>query len=125
MSTRTETQRQRQDGFSLIELSVALAVMAVAVLALMQLASQSTRTAAHLQRQALAQLVAANLAVSSRLPDAAGLPLQGEQELGGLRWHWQRLPGAALGQDSRHLRIEVQSSDGQGHATLDSWMPAR
>jgi len=51
-------------GFSLIELLVALAVFALAVLALLNLAGESTRTAVLLEERVLAGVVAENRAWS-------------------------------------------------------------
>lgn len=50
-------------GFTLIEMLVALAVFSLAALALMRLQGVTLRTAADLDRRAIAQIAARNLAV--------------------------------------------------------------
>ncbi|MCE7033203.1 type II secretion system minor pseudopilin GspI [Lysobacter sp. GX 14042] len=81
----------RAAGFTLLELLVALAVFALLVLALLHLAGQATRTAALLEEQWLADVVAGNLAVAATLAPAADLRAgDGSTALAGREWAWQR-----------------------------------
>lgn len=82
---------RRAAGFTLLELLVALAVFALLVLALLHLAGQATRTAALLEEQWLAGVVAGNLAVAAALEPVDGLRAdEGNTALGGREWAWER-----------------------------------
>lgn len=113
----------RQSGFSLLELSVALAVLALAVVALLHLGSQSTRSAQASERHALALMLAQNLAVSASLDNQHAD--SGQTELGPYHWQWQRetVPASLPGLQGWQWRISAE--DGQQVAELTSWQVAR
>ncbi|NIK40155.1 general secretion pathway protein I [Xanthomonas arboricola] len=95
-------------GFSLLELMVALAIFGMAVVGLLNVSGESTRTAVVLEERALAAVVAENQAIDAMLaPTAAALvPANGQETLGGRSWDWQRqsMPAGAAG----IVRIQVQ-----------------
>ncbi|MBV6777501.1 type II secretion system minor pseudopilin GspI [Xanthomonas euvesicatoria] len=95
-------------GFSLLELMVALAIFGMAVVGLLNLSGESTRTAVVLEERALAAVVAENQAIEATLAPAPAIraPANGQVMLGGRSWEWQRqsLPAGAAGL----LRIEVR-----------------
>lgn len=93
-------------GFTLIELLVALAVFALMVLALLNLAGESVRTAVALEERALAEVVADNQAVEAALLPAGQLggPADGVESTGDRRWRWVRNVRAEDGL----LRVEIQ-----------------
>ncbi|MBB3824721.1 type II secretion system minor pseudopilin GspI [Xanthomonas arboricola] len=95
-------------GFSLLELMVALAIFGMAVVGLLNLSGESTRTAVVLEERALAAVVAENQAIEAMLVPAAAVraPANGQAVLGDRRWEWQRqsMPAGAAGL----LRIEVR-----------------
>ncbi|PPV08875.1 type II secretion system protein I [Xanthomonas bromi] len=95
-------------GFSLLELMVALAIFGMAVVGLLNLSGESTRTAVVLAERALATVVAENQAIEATLAPASAVraPANGQVELGGRSWEWQRqsMPAGAAGL----LRIEVR-----------------
>ncbi|MEE5089640.1 type II secretion system minor pseudopilin GspI [Xanthomonas euvesicatoria] len=95
-------------GFSLLELIVALAIFGMAVVGLLNLSGESTRTAVVLEERALAAVVAENQAIEATLAPAPAIraPANGQVMLGGCSWEWQRqsLPAGATGL----LRIEVR-----------------
>ena len=109
------TEGGRAGGFSLIEMLVALAVFALAVLGLLNLAGESTRTAVAIEETVLAAVVADNVAVDAATLDVRALAdaAAGREEAGGRTWRWTRTSAPTA--DPALLRVEVQvrSADGQ------------
>ena len=113
--------RRSEQGFTLIEMLVALAVFSLAALALLRLGGASATNAARLQDQALAQIVARNLAAEV-LTDPAPPPfgtLSGEAINGGRRWLWTRTTGRSPEPRIQQIEIRVVGeAGGPGRATL-------
>lgn len=96
-----------QQGFTLLEMLVALAVFSLAALALVRLQGVTLRTAADLDGKALGQIVARNLMVEVRTdphPPALG-EAQGDVENGGRHWHWTRTVRET--DDRRLVQVDV------------------
>lgn len=97
-------------GFTLIEMLVALGVFSLAALAMLNLMGQNLRTAAILEESALASIVAENRAVeiqASLAPPEPGI-VNGEEEMGGRRWQWQRTTLATDRPDIVRVDIAVR-----------------
>ena len=79
-------------GFSLIELLVALAVFSLVALALLNLAGENTRTAVVIEERVLAGVVADNRAVEAMLATSSQLAAQsaGSESAGDRDWRWTR-----------------------------------
>ena len=109
------------NGFTLIEMLVALAIFSLAALALLRLGGATATNSARLQEQALAQIVARNVAVET-LTDPEPPPfgsLTGEAANAGRRWIWTRTTGRSP--EARIQQIEIRVTDaggGPGRATL-------
>lgn len=104
----------RETGFTLIEMLVALAVFSLAALALMRLEGATLSSTADLDEKLVAQIVARNVAVETLTdPTAPALgKTSGEEVNGGRRWRWQRQttrPG-----DQRVVRIDIAVLDTAG-----------
>ncbi|HVT33058.1 MAG TPA: type II secretion system minor pseudopilin GspI [Rhodanobacteraceae bacterium] len=101
-------------GFTLIEVLVALAVVALALLGLTRVAALQAADADALRQRTLAGWVAANVLAETRL--AAGFPATGRSdgrvELGARRWRWTRDVGATPDPQIRRVDITVSSDDG-------------
>ncbi|MEN1939656.1 type II secretion system minor pseudopilin GspI [Luteimonas sp. MJ246] len=97
-------------GFSLIEMLVALAVFALAVLGLLNLAGESTRTAVAIEERVLAAVVADNVAVEAAALDVRALAdeARGSEEAGGRDWRWTRSTGPTA--DPSLLRVDIRVS---------------
>jgi len=110
----------RESGFTLIEMLVALAVFSLAALALLRLEGATVSTTALLREQALAQVVARNLAVEALTdprPPAFGT-IRGEAVNAGRKWRWLRTVGRSPEPRIQQIRIEVRSDRGPEAANL-------
>ena len=77
-------------GFTLLEVLVALLLLALALVAMVRLAGMDSRAQAQLRDGTLAQWVAANAVAETRLrmPFPAVGRSSGEVRMGGQRWRW-------------------------------------
>jgi general secretion pathway protein I len=109
----------RDQGFTLIEMLVALAVFSLAALALVKLDSSTIRTSSSIEEHLIARITLNNLAVEA-LTDPGPAPLgssKGEVVNAGRRWLWTRQvsrgdAGTGL------MRIDLALSNGQGQALV-------
>ena len=83
------TRRARPGGFTLIEVMVALAILAVAFSAGYRALGQSTNNADLLKRRALAQWVAQNQLAMMQLNPVSAVSGIGEQRQAGIDFVWQ------------------------------------
>jgi general secretion pathway protein I len=107
-------ERRSADGFTLIEMMVALAVFALAALALIRLEGATIRGASMLDATLTGQMVARNVAieaVTDAKPPVRGAA-SGVAENGGKAWRWTRIVTPTG--DPRVLRIDVAVVDDAG-----------
>jgi general secretion pathway protein I len=112
--------RQGEHGFTLIEMLVALAIFSLAALALLRLETATVATTARLQDQALAQMVARNLAVETMtdpVPPAYG-DTRGRVVNAGRRWSWIRRTARTPEPRIQQILIQVAREGGQEAASL-------
>lgn len=98
---------RRASGFTLLELLVALAVFALVVLALLNLAGEGTRTTVIVEERVLAGIVAGNRAVESAIEPVEALAAEaaGLERLGERDWRWTRTVGGTA--DESVVRIDI------------------
>lgn len=112
--------RSAEHGFTLIEMMVALIVFSLAAMALIRLEGASFRTAGQVDRSALANIVARNVAVealtSAQLPPKGAS--EGIEENGGRQWSWTRQTSALGDGDALSIDISVADDSGQTAARL-------
>ena len=120
MTGRSVSAPDRERGFTLIEMLVALAIFSLAALALLRLEGATVATTARLQDQALAQTVARNLAVEVLTdPVAPAFGSDAGREVnGGRSWNWTRTVGRSPEPRIQQIRIEVRSEAGPEQAAL-------
>jgi general secretion pathway protein I len=111
---------ERESGFTLIEMLVALAIFSLAALALLRLEGATVSNTALLQEQAVAQLVARNIAVETITDPVAPSygATGGETSNGGRRWRWVRNTGRSPEPRIQMIHIAVLTDSGREAARL-------
>jgi general secretion pathway protein I len=102
--------RPAEEGFTLLEMMVALAVFSLGVLALVNLAGENVRTGGLLESRAFAGVVADNRAVeavTARPAPALG-ETRGGEEAAGRAWSWSRKVSATQGGEVLRIDIAVR-----------------
>jgi general secretion pathway protein I len=120
------TRPARQQGFTLLEILIALAVLAIAMGAIISLASNQTLNAAHLRDKTFAHWLALNkiteLQVTDEWPSKG--KKEGDEEMGLLEWHWVRTVTDTP--DNRVRRVEIaiyrDKTDKNPVTTLNSFL---
>jgi len=96
-----------EQGFTLLEMLVALAVLSLAVLALVNLAGENARTEGVVEARTFAAVVAENRAVealTSREPPALG-ETNGTEEEASRIWRWTR--SVSETSEAEILRVDI------------------
>ncbi len=110
----TRPSRSAQQGFTLIEMLVALAIFSLAALALLRLEGATLFSTQRLADTTVAQIVARNLAVgllTDPQPPAFGTD-RGEVTNAGATWRWVRETRRT--DDVRIVRIDLAVTDALG-----------
>ena len=97
-------------GFTLVEVLVALAVLAIALAAIMRTMAQAIDTTAALRERGVALWVAQNrLAVRQMRQDwPAADTIDGETEMGGEKWFWREQVSTTPEPKIRRIEITVR-----------------
>ncbi len=116
MKNRTRTQAHTsacysaEGGFTLMEILVAVAIIAIVLGALVQAAGASAANAGRIRDKAVAQWVGANrlaeLQITGTFPDTGNKT--GEAEMLGQVWHWKSIVQKVEDEDLRRVDIEVR-----------------
>ncbi len=105
---------KRRAGFTLLEVLVALAVLAIAMSAIIRAATQSIETAAVLREQTFASWVALNQ-INQLLLDAKPWPTEGSRtgkaDLAGRGWRWEARFAKTGDPDLRRVEVTVRSAE--------------
>ncbi len=109
---------QRGQGFTLIEVMVALAIVALTVPALLLVLDQQIDGTAHLRDRALAQIVATNRLSELRLSLRRGQgalqgTLSGSEEMADREWFWRAQSTATRMDGFSRLEIQVRVDEGE------------
>lgn len=113
----------RASGFTLVEVMVALAVVAVALPALMFSLHQQIDGTAYLRDKSFARMVASNRLNEIRLIARAKQQLEkgsdsGTAELAGREWQWQTTTTETVVPNFYRIEIEVSEPDAQENEVL-------
>ena len=95
-------------GFTLLEVLIAILLLALSLTALVRLSGLEARATAHLRDTTFAQWVAANAMAEARLRTnlSPGTRSEGETTLGQRRWRWQLDTQAT--EEPSVLRLDAQ-----------------
>jgi general secretion pathway protein I len=107
-------------GFTLVEMLVALAIFSLAALALLRLEGATAANSVRLQDQALAQILARNIAVET-LTDPVAPAFGTESGVAvnaGRQWNWSRMVARSPEPRIQMITVSVRSLTGPEAATL-------
>lgn len=105
------SHRTHARGFTLIEVLVALAVLAIALAAVLRTMGQSIDLAADLRERTLALWVAQERAAALQLANTWPSldTTKGTAEMGGREWEWQQQATSTEVAEMRRVDIEVRA----------------
>ncbi len=106
----------REKGFTLIEVIIALAVIAISMAAAINGVGKNINNASYLREKTLAHWVASNKVAEIQLSDVAldASEKKGEETLANLRWEWTVKIDETDIQNIKRLTVEVRREDGNG-----------
>jgi len=112
MLKRPDHHSRIEFGFTLIEVVIALAIIAIGLAAVVAVAARSGRIDAGLQQRSFAAWVASNRMTRFRLdkhwPDLG--TQDGKVKLADQQWHWKATVKKTQDPDLRRVRIEVATA---------------
>ena len=116
-------RNQRQRGFTLVEVMVALAVVAIALPALLVTLNQHVDATGYLRDKSMAQMVAANKFEELRILSRAGQSLlqgkeSGVSSMAGRQWYWWLESQPTEANNFYRVAIDVAADEEQGATPL-------
>lgn len=113
-------------GFTLLEVVVALLVLAIALGALVGSVTRHTEVSAQLKERTIAHWLAMNLVAEKealKAWPAPGSREEGRTELGGHRWRWELKTEKTPAPSVRRLIVQVRRRDDTVITRLEAWLP--
>ncbi|AWN17307.1 type II secretion system minor pseudopilin GspI [Salinisphaera sp. LB1] len=109
--------KQRAEGFTLIEVLIALAVIAIALVAFVSAGAQNADYATYIHQRTIAQIIARNRLVEYQI--AANWPSTGTRSddvtMAGSPWHWQTTISGTADASVRRADVRVYAVDPDTH----------
>jgi len=107
--------RRRIGGFTLLEVMVAMTILALTMGAVIRAVGGYTANQAYLRDRTLAAWVARNVLVEQQVNDAwpSVGELKGSAEMGGREWRWVGTVSQTDEQDLRRLDVKIRPSDAE------------
>ena len=119
--------RAAEQGFTLIEMLVALAVLSLGLVALLNVTGENVRAAGNIRESVVAGILAENQLVEAML---AGDELEmgdtkGEEDMAGRHWLWERTVSPTSNAAMQRIEVSVRPADagedGRKVATLTAF----
>ena len=110
---------RRVSGFTLLEILIALAVLALALSAIIKASSDFTGSHAHLHARSMANWVARNVMVEFQVAEEwprVG-ERKGDREMGGAEWRWLARISQTDESELRRIDVEVLPAGADDKAT--------
>ena len=109
-----------EHGFTLVEVLIALAILAIAMSALVQGGGQSALTMEHLRNKSVANWVAQNSVTAIQLEKKWPLDRKqsGVEEMAGVRWRWQAESNDTFDEDIKKLQVTVRMDESDSKTNL-------
>lgn len=106
-------RRHRGAGFTLLEVLVALAIIAIALTALIKGLAMNAANTAYLRDRTFTQWVAMNVVAEERLKNDASASKQasGSERLGGHEWFWRYRLADTLDAGIKRMEVEVRAEE--------------
>ncbi len=113
---RSVIKRRHADGFTLLEILVALAILATALGAMIKGGGESAIGIAHLRNKSYAHWVAQNQITEKQLQQRwlTERRIKGEDEMAGERWPWRINISKTFDEDVQRLDVDVWLHDDNG-----------
>lgn len=109
---------RRTDGFTLIEVLVALAIVAVGMAAVMRTLTSSADTVFYMRDKTFAQWVAlnqiVNLRITGQVPGVGNS--EGDTDYAGRKWHWRQEVTALDIPGAERIDVRVRPAEVKGDA---------
>lgn len=106
----------RTAGFTLLEVLVALAIVAIALSALIKAGTENTANAAYLREKTFAHWVALNTITEMQVRNAWPAPgkVEGTAVMADREWDWVAAVETTVDTTVRRMTVEVRPKDGRG-----------
>jgi len=112
---RRVTTRNTQKGFTLIEVMVALAIIAISLGALLSTSGTQANSASYLKHKTLAHWVAVNelsqIRIAKTFPDLGDK--KGATKMANNEWYWIRTTKETEDKNARQITITVYGDEGR------------
>jgi general secretion pathway protein I len=111
-------------GFTLVEVLVALIIVALGSAAMLAALGNSARAAERIRERTLAGYVAMNRLTETRLePEFPALGIrEGIEEMGGLRWAWRQQVSPTPIEGVLQITVSVRSGEAESGRDADGWL---
>lgn len=116
--------RPKNEGFTLLEILIALAILAILMTGLLKIAADNTRNLWHVENKTIAAIIAANHAAQLRLAKDKPEQDDGWETQAGRRWYWQTQRQVTTTLGLWRYRIPVYlEGDKEPYTELISFIP--